>query len=108
VTVTRARLAKLEARHNPRRGSLALHDVGTGELHELAENPDGNGRRWAQRRGESLAAMGARIEADTGVQWLVLFLRTECPADEDHKMVQVLHARGSRAQVYIPDNGRDR
>lgn len=102
MTVTRARLAKLEAqRWTQRRGCLVVRDQGTGELAEfVATSRDSAGERWQQRRGESLDALADRIEAEAGVRWLIMFTHPDRPVRCDFELQRPY------AQAATPDRGR--
>ena len=80
MTVSRARLAKLEAAHDSRRGCLTVREVeGSDPVELVATGLGSNGERWTQRPRETFGALVHRIEADARVATLVVCTDREIP-----------------------------
>jgi hypothetical protein len=101
--ISRARLAKLEARHNPQRGCLTVHEVpGSAPVAFVVGEDKPDARRWTQRDGESVAALLDRIVGDAQVATLIVCTDRDLPGAT---VVRRTYGRGAR--IVIPDNGRD-
>lgn len=77
MTLSRARMAKLEAKRNPRRGVLTLREQ-DGEPITFASYQEPQ-RRWTQLPGETFAGLIERIERDAAVARLILCTDRELP-----------------------------